>query len=223
MMASVQSLYTKGKLKEINGYVWTTIDKLSGIRADLVRMDSDWHNWDFRKSVEQLRQWTEKNPISFEKNPPEHQKRERKSLPSKTIQNCVYCNKADHKSTNCNSVTSINEWRNILSDKELCFNCTGIKHWANECKSKNTCRTCKRIHQTLICEKAQDVVLNTNGRSTSVSYPVAIILVDGIKCRALLDTGAGSSYISFMIVSKLKKQAVRRDTKKNRNDALYKQ
>ena len=128
MKASVQSLDTKGKLKETNRYVWTTIDKLSGIRADLVKMDSDWHNWDFRQSVEQLRQWTEGSPINFEKNPPEHQKWERKSLPSKTIQNCVYCNKTDHKSTNCNSVTSINERRKILSDKELCFNCTGIKH-----------------------------------------------------------------------------------------------
>ena len=67
-----------GKLKEINGYVRTTIDTLPGIRADLVRMDSDWHNWDFGQSVEQLQHCTERNPIKFEKKPPEH-KNERES------------------------------------------------------------------------------------------------------------------------------------------------
>ena len=36
-----------GKLKEINGYVKLTIDKLQGIKADLVRTDDDWHEWKF--------------------------------------------------------------------------------------------------------------------------------------------------------------------------------
>ena len=54
LMTSVESLDTMGKLKEINGYVRTTIDKLPAIRADLVIIDSDWHNWDFRQLVEQL-------------------------------------------------------------------------------------------------------------------------------------------------------------------------
>ena len=177
-MTSVQSLNTMGKLKEINGHVRTTIDKLPGIRADLVRIDSDWHYWDFGQFVEQLPQWTEKNPISFEKKPPEHQRRERvyqaRQSDSK-LKNCIYCNKADHKSTNCNSVTSINERRKILNDKKLCFNCTGTKHQANECRSENTCRTCKRKHHASICEKNQDVVLNTNERKPSAIYPVVII------------------------------------------------
>ena len=89
-----------------------------------------------------------------------------------------------------------------------------MKHRVNECKSENTCRLCKHKHHTPICEKTQDVVLNTNERNTSVTYPVVIILVDGIECRALIDTRAGSSYISSAIVSKLNKQLVRRDTKK---------
>ena len=140
-MTSVQSLDAMGKLKEINGYVQTTIDKLSGIGADLVRIDSDCHDWDFRQFLEQVRQWTERNPISFEKKPPEHQKRERVYQVRQSdseFKNCVYCNKADHKSTKCNSVTSVKQRRKILSDKKLCFNCTGTKQRANECKSGNT-------------------------------------------------------------------------------------
>ena len=81
-----------------------------------------------------------------------------------------------------------------------------MKHRFNECKSENIGRLCKHKHHTPICEKTQDVVLNTNERNTSVIYPVVIILVNGIKYRALIDTGAGSSYISSTIVSKRNKQ-----------------
>ena len=41
-----------------------------------------------------------------------------------------------------------------------------------------------------------------------------MISVDGIKFKALLNTGAGCSYIPSTIVSRLNKQPVRRDTKK---------
>ena len=83
-----------------------------GITADLVRIDSDCHNWNFGKFVEQLRQWAERNPISFEKKPPEYQQRKRVCHVRQSdseLNNCVYCNKGDLKSTNCNSVTSANE------------------------------------------------------------------------------------------------------------------
>ena len=43
------------KLKEINGYVRLTLDKLPGIRADLVRIDEDWQEWTFPQLVDALR------------------------------------------------------------------------------------------------------------------------------------------------------------------------
>ena len=36
LLCSVQALDTMGKIKEMNGYVKVTLDKLQGIRADLV-------------------------------------------------------------------------------------------------------------------------------------------------------------------------------------------
>ena len=42
LMISVQALETMNKLNEINGYMRLTLDKLSGIRADLVRLDDNW-------------------------------------------------------------------------------------------------------------------------------------------------------------------------------------
>ena len=49
---AVQSLETMGSLEKINGNVAMTLDKLSGIRGDLVRNDSEWESWDFVKLTE---------------------------------------------------------------------------------------------------------------------------------------------------------------------------
>ena len=57
---NVQSLDTMNKLDEIKGYVRLTIDKISCIRADLVRTDEDWQDWDFRNLLEALRKWTDR-------------------------------------------------------------------------------------------------------------------------------------------------------------------
>ena len=46
-----------------------------------------------------------------------------------------------------------------------------------------------------------------------VTHPVAIISVDGVKCRALLDTGAGSSYVSAGLMNVLRKKPIRKETK----------
>ena len=42
LLSNVQALETLGKLREISGYVRMTIDKLEGIRGDLVGTDDDW-------------------------------------------------------------------------------------------------------------------------------------------------------------------------------------
>ena len=41
------------------------------------------------------------------------------------------------------------------------------------------------------------------GKST-VIYPVVVIEVQGVKCRALPDSGAGSSYASAAFIDRLK-------------------
>ena len=60
---SVQALETMKKLHEINGNVSMTLDKLAGIRGDLVRTDPEWESWDFVKLVHALRQWVKRNPV----------------------------------------------------------------------------------------------------------------------------------------------------------------
>ena len=213
---NLQALETMGKLKEINGYVRMTLDKLEGIKGDLVRTDDNWQEWDFPKLLEALRKWTERNPPKLE----DKYQQEKPTLPkpprSRTYQAnqqdprrkpCIYCDNSSHQSINCDKVTTIQERRRLLNVKQLCFNCTGANHKASECRSTSTCRICKRRHHSSICEKTsqhQEHMLVATGRG-AVTYPVVVVNVGGIHCRALLDTGAGSSYASAALLNRLRK------------------
>ena len=121
------------KLKEINGYVRLTLDKLPGIRTDLARLDDNWQEWDLANLVDSLRRWTDRSPENILNNDQKHkrenvfQTKEQKQLPYA----CVYCDKQGQKASQCESVKSVEDRRLILSKKKRCFNCTGTKHIAS--------------------------------------------------------------------------------------------
>ena len=46
-----------GKKKDIRGYVTLILDKLQGIKADLVRLDDNWQAWRFPQLLEAQRKW----------------------------------------------------------------------------------------------------------------------------------------------------------------------
>ena len=128
---------------------------------------------------------------------------------AKVARVCVYCNGEGHRSAECAKFPSISQRRRILSDKKLCFNCTGTRHQAQDCRSKNACQRCGSRHHTSICDRLpsnNQMMLVTGDQESSVIYPVVVVVVDGIKCRALLDTGAGSSYVSAALVKRLNKR-----------------
>ena len=118
---------------------------------------------------------------------------------------------------------------NILNKKKLCYNCAGEDHRAIDCISKRTCQHCKGKHHTSICnDRNKEKEQETSNKSSReqplllanifrVVYPVVVVNVDAIKCRALLgallDTGVGSSYISFSLANQLKKNPSRKDYK----------
>ena len=71
VLCNVQALDTMGKIKEMNGYVRVTLDKLQGIRAELVINDGNWQDWKFQQLIEVLEKWTLRNslPLSDKQNP----------------------------------------------------------------------------------------------------------------------------------------------------------
>ena len=221
LLTSVQSLETLGKLTEVSGYVRMTLDKLEGIRSDLVRTDDDWQNWKFPELIEALRKWTERNPLKRDQEL--DRSNQRWSNRSKNFQtrlqehksrSCVYCDDPSHRSTDCKKVVSVGDRRKILGEKQRCFNCTGARHKAADCRSQTVCLRCKKKHHTSICE-AQPVqqMLVAQGEG-KVIYPVVVVKAGGIKCRALLDTGAGSSYASAALLQRLNSKPERREFRK---------
>ena len=108
------------------------------------------------------------------------------------------------KSTECDRIVGVAQRRRYLSEKKLCFKCTGTRHWVAECRIVRSCQKCGARNHTSICDKGPQQMLLTTGEG-AVMYPVVVVIVDDIKCRALLDTGAGSSYASAALVKRLGK------------------
>ena len=122
LLTNVQALETIGRLGEVNGCVRMTLDKLEGIRGDLVRFDDDWQNWKFPHLIEAFRKWTERNPSSQE----DKTDRKPKFPPGKSFQTkgeevhprpCVYCKSTEHKSLNCDKITAPFQQKKHLSNK----------------------------------------------------------------------------------------------------------
>ena len=57
LVTNIQTLESMGRKKDIRGNVRLTLDKLPGIRADLVRLDDNWQEWRFLQLVGALRNW----------------------------------------------------------------------------------------------------------------------------------------------------------------------
>ena len=213
----VQSLQTMGRLDQVKGNVPMTLDKLPGIRGDLVRTDDSWESWDFAKLCEALRLWIRRNPIdSIPTEEPDptssRRKRERsdKLFPAKDKdlkqRKCVYYDNTSHVSWECPKISTLDGRKRFLAQRHLCFNCTNGGHQASQCGNKYSCRNCGRRHHTSICDRMeppQALPLTASGKGDGI-FPVVNVKVNGIECRALIDSGAGSSYASAKLIDLLK-------------------
>ena len=123
LVTHVQALDTMGKLKEIKGYVRLTLDKLPGIKSDLVRKDDKWQDWDFETLTKELSKWIDRNPEKTEpkQDPKKEQLLQAKQKEGKTqTKPCVYCNLTNHRSNECEKVKGTQERKKTLSEKKLC-------------------------------------------------------------------------------------------------------
>ena len=203
---AVQALETMGRLDCVNGNAAMTLDKLPAIRGNLAITDPNWEKWNLAKLSEAVRLWTRRNPLPEEREESSPWKKEkpRKLMQAKETRQkgCVYCEE-QHRASDCPNVASVNERKRILSEKRLCFNCTSALHRAAACPSKGSCQSCKKRHHTSICEGNSGNPLLTASSKEGV-MPIVLLRVNGITCRALIDTGAGSSYASGKLIDVLK-------------------
>lgn len=61
LLFNVQSLETLGKVECVNGMTRSILDKLSGIKCDLVKGQDNWQEWDLANLIEALKQWMDIN------------------------------------------------------------------------------------------------------------------------------------------------------------------
>ena len=124
----VQALETLKRLDGVNGAVSMTLDKVPGIRGDLVRTDPAWEKWDFVKLVEALSQWCRRNPIEkpiARDDEQSYNKRRDKlyhvSRQRANQRNCIYCDDSTHRTNDCPKVVLTSARKQILAKKRLCF------------------------------------------------------------------------------------------------------
>ncbi len=59
------------------------------------------------------------------------------------------------------------------------------------------------------------MIANDEGKSEgTVTYPVVVVKVNGIKCRALIDACAGSSYASATLLDRIGKKPARKENRR---------
>ena len=163
-----------------------------------------------------VRKWKDINPVEENVS----NKKQRKSGfyyakdADRRKRGCVYCEAENHNSKDCPTVTDVNQRKKLLAEKKLCFNCTGAKHRAAECKSVHKCSKCNMKHHSSICT-TKDQLLTANGSNDGpIVYPVVVVDIEGIKCRALLDTGAGNSYASAALLDLLPKRSRKKEVRR---------
>ena len=110
-------------------------------------------------------------------------------------------------------MTTLDERKKLLAQKKLCFNCMGSRHRAAECKSSSARQNCKLKHHTSICNKQNLYLTATENDGGGLVYPVVLVKVEGVKCRALLDTRAGNSYASAALLNRLPKRKSRKEVR----------
>lgn len=120
---------------------------------------------------------------------------------------CPVCDRP-HLAISCSKFTvlTIQERRDLIKKKKLCFNCMQPNHTANTCPSSN-CKKCNQKHHTLL-----HINENFNGHcdvDEGILLATANVPVEGANgevhfLRALLDTGSNATLITENAAKQLK-------------------
>ena len=213
LLYNVQSLETLGKTSECVALVRGILNKLPGIKAELVQGHPEWQSWNFTQLLNALREWKEIHPRENVTSRGTLRSFHVEERNGNVTRGCVYCRDVSHKAKDCTAITSVEDRRKYLQEKRLCFNCTG-PHRATNCRSRGNCTNCKQRHHTSICDRnsqlsSEGTAMTAAHVGEKVCHPVVVVKVNGVKCRALLDTGATGTYISALLVDLLKVKPAR--------------
>ena len=115
---NVRSLQTMGKIERVNGNTRNVLEKLKGIKADLVRGEDGWQDWDLPRLVVALKRWRDINEIANENSNDDRSMSKQSGRRSnfyyakdgdRKKRPCVYCDERTHVSKDCKNVPSVTE------------------------------------------------------------------------------------------------------------------
>ena len=130
---------------------------------------------------------------------------------------CSFCKSSEHRPFKCQDLIKLKpkDRYNLVKRKNLCLKCFGSSHTSNDCKSFD-CKICKQKHNSLlhfnneeVTQENPETVVSTSVRSNNqVILATALVTVtdsQGKKhlCRALLDSGSESSFITEKLAERL--------------------
>lgn len=132
---------------------------------------------------------------------------------------CAYCKMSGHNINRCEIFINLSdrERNEKAREMKLCLNCLRDNHAVANCRITTKCRICDKKHSTLLHlneeSSSQDNITITNHASNNkqiscVLLSTAIVSIKGNKgkfekCRALLDQGSMSNYISKAMCKRL--------------------
>lgn len=140
---------------------------------------------------------------------------------------CDYCSQ-DHYIYHCKEFGKITpeKRREVVREKQLCYNCLVPRHSVKACRQTSTCKICKRRHHTLLHTTPPVIVHQTNQEhekqeetpeisshkaeiiGSQVLLATALVRVtasngERYTLRALIDQGSQASFITTSAVQKL--------------------
>ena len=147
---TVRTLATMKKLEGAQSYVYSIMDKLGPIREAMAQKDDDWKKWGLEELVENLRKYTNRNPLPLVESslPPtsptvpgnwdnRQKKPDKNFMAGGNIRQpqspppCVYYGLKSHRSSDCTKVLDISSRREYLARNKLCYNCARSGHLAS--------------------------------------------------------------------------------------------
>ena len=136
---------------------------------------------------------------------------------------CPYCGNDTHKLLKCEQfhVLSVSDRNAFVKENRICMLCLNVGHFVRDCLSRYRCFICQRRHSRSLCGHGNggDTVGDNNHDSlqtihqneqvalsvstSGVFMPLVRVLVNGVLCVALLDSGSSQTFLTQDMADRL--------------------
>ena len=136
---------------------------------------------------------------------------------------CPYCGNNTHKLLKCEQfhVLSVSDRNAFVKENRICMLCLNVGHFVRDCLSRYRCFICQRRHSRSLCghgnggntvgdnnhdslqtiHQNEQVALSVS--TSGVFMPLVRVLVNGVLCVALLDSGSSRTFLTQDMADRL--------------------